>query len=220
LGGISNILMIEIGEHRLLAGDILNGVVDDVMLGEKADLLYSDPPWGQGNLQFWRTMNSKMNDGVDRVVPSWSEFLKAFSVILNNNVKEDAHVIISMGIKWGGELSRFISNETGLVELEKFTIYYRGSGKLLPCLFVHYHRDLNGRRHPSPEILDGTFGYDSAFKMVSPFCVKGRTILDPCTGLGQSARLAHDTGMVFRGTELNETRLDSAAKLLKGKCSV
>ena len=48
-------------QHKLLHGDITKGSVDLLMKEEKFDILYSDPPWGLGNLKFCNTMNAKMN---------------------------------------------------------------------------------------------------------------------------------------------------------------
>ena len=44
---------------------------------EKFDILYSDPPWGLGNLKFWNTMNAKMNN-VNKFEVNWDNFIKCF----------------------------------------------------------------------------------------------------------------------------------------------
>jgi 16S rRNA G966 N2-methylase RsmD len=51
-------MITDIGIHRVQHGDIMNGL-DELMEGDKADFIYSDPPWGQGNLTYWQTMNKK-----------------------------------------------------------------------------------------------------------------------------------------------------------------
>ena len=57
-----------LGEHKVRHGDIMNGIAD-LMGNEKADIFYSDPPWGEGNLKYWQTMNVKMNpDAVKKQV--------------------------------------------------------------------------------------------------------------------------------------------------------
>ena len=52
-------MITEIGPHRLRHGNLHDGI-GDLMLGERADIVYADPPWGPGNLKFWQTMNHKM----------------------------------------------------------------------------------------------------------------------------------------------------------------
>ena len=53
--------MIQINNHKLLCGDITKGAVDIVMENEKANIIYSDPPWVMGNLKFWDTQLSYPN---------------------------------------------------------------------------------------------------------------------------------------------------------------
>ena len=48
-----------IGQHRLWVGDITDGAVEQLMGGERADVIYSDPPWGPGNQQYWHTMRER-----------------------------------------------------------------------------------------------------------------------------------------------------------------
>jgi hypothetical protein len=39
--------------------DIMSDDLDDLFQGAKADVLYTDPPWGEGSLKFWRTLNGQ-----------------------------------------------------------------------------------------------------------------------------------------------------------------
>ena len=38
--------------HRISTRDIMLDDLDDLFLCEKAECLYSDPPWGIGNLKY------------------------------------------------------------------------------------------------------------------------------------------------------------------------
>ena len=69
-------MIYNIKNHKVQNADIMQGI-DNLMLNEKADFIYSDPPWGQGNLKYWQTMNVKMNNAKRRVkmiIPSTSFF--------------------------------------------------------------------------------------------------------------------------------------------------
>ena len=41
-------MIYNIKNHKVQNADIMQGI-DNLMLNEKADFIYSDPPWGQGN---------------------------------------------------------------------------------------------------------------------------------------------------------------------------
>lgn len=51
-----------IGKHVVTHSDLMELDINTLLEGEKVDMMYSDPPWGTGNLKYWQTMNKKMND--------------------------------------------------------------------------------------------------------------------------------------------------------------
>jgi len=52
--------MLTIGPHKVNCGSLTSPELDSMLAGERVDILYSDPPWGDGNLAYWQTMNRKM----------------------------------------------------------------------------------------------------------------------------------------------------------------
>lgn len=54
----------QIGVHKVTCGCITSPQVDKMLAGETVRVLYSDPPWGDGNLNYWKTIKKRM-DGVD-----------------------------------------------------------------------------------------------------------------------------------------------------------
>ena len=79
-------MITEINGHKVKNGDILDGI-DDLMQNDKADFIYSDPPWGQGNLKYWQTMNFKMNN-VDRREIDYNNFINQLFSILSKYAKD------------------------------------------------------------------------------------------------------------------------------------
>ena len=78
-------MITEIKNHRVRHGNIMDGI-DDLMVGNQADFIYSDPPWGQGNLRYWQTMNKKMNNA-SPVEIDYEKFLPHFFLLLVNTLK-------------------------------------------------------------------------------------------------------------------------------------
>ena len=206
--------MIEtIGPHRVKHGDLMEGI-DDLMQGDKVDIFYSDPPWGDGNLKYWQTINSKMN-GVPYKTINFDEFLNAvFSCMVKYCVGIS---FIEYGIRWEekirGLASQYNLKHNGIIDIK-----YRGGSKFLP---LHLHI-LSKDKLTLPvgyiDLVKGTTGMGTLRAAVTPFAKEGFKILDPCCGKGYTAQIALETGMVFRGNEINEKRLaETIKRLLKNR---
>ena len=48
---------IKIGKHTVSNEDVQNVDFNKLLNGEKAHILYTDPPWGDGNMKYWCTLN-------------------------------------------------------------------------------------------------------------------------------------------------------------------
>ena len=42
---------------------------------------------------------------------------------------------------------------------------------------------------------------------ITPFTTAGQTVLDPCCGMGYTAKFALENNLIFRGNEINGKRL-------------
>jgi hypothetical protein len=193
-----------IGEHKVRHGDIMDGIAD-LMGNEKADIFYSDPPWGEGNLKYWQTMNVKMNPDAIKKQVDLDLFL--------NKVFETAAtfakgvIFIEYGLRWDDLILRK-ANMFGLKHAYAIETFY-GSGKKLLPLHLHILHRSKQMTIPDEYIQEVqlTHGYETLKTAVAPFIVKGGIVLDPCCGMGYSAQIAIDNGMRFRGNELNKARL-------------
>lgn len=47
-------------KSRISNYDIMDDDLSLLLGGEKADCLYSDPPWGIGNLKYWRSKRQNL----------------------------------------------------------------------------------------------------------------------------------------------------------------
>ena len=69
-------MITEIGKHKVQCQDVMYGI-DDLMGSDKVDFLYSDPPWGQGNLKYWQTINNR-HTGMQRNEIEYNGFLSKY----------------------------------------------------------------------------------------------------------------------------------------------
>jgi DNA modification methylase len=198
-----------IGEHKITNASIEDSIVDSMLTGEKIRILYSDPPWGTGNLKYWVTMNKKMT-GKDFAPLTYDKLLDRIKDLTTKYV--DGHVFIEIGVKWEKEVTEHMS--TYLTNIEKFVMLYRSGSKMLPCLMMYGATD--------PKYKFNTQIYDPTNKTgadVSKNCIKavaeeGAIVLDPCCGMGYTARAAVANKMQFRGNEFNSKRLQKTIDFL------
>lgn len=193
--------MITIGRHRLLCGDITQGAVSTLMGGERADVVYSDPPWGPGNQQYWHTMRER--GAAPRT--SWPDFLTAFCSSVARHRRPRAPVFVEMGVRWGQDLLAAMA-VAGLPHHWTQSVLY-GSPKrpnLLMLFGAYVDVDVAG--------MSGEAMTNKALAA----CVRpGHVVLDPCTGLGMTARVTHALSGVFRGCEMNAARLGKTEAWLR-----
>ncbi len=188
--------MITVGKHSLLCGDITAGAVDDLMGDERAGVIYSDPPWGPGNQQYWHTMRER---GA-RPRTSWPDFLAAFCGVCARFRAPGAPVFVEMGLRWVDDL-HLAMRQVGLEPRRRWEITYGPKKKPLPNML-----SLFGEQDVEVD-LSNRHGEPATRAILSAVVKPGMIVLDPCTGLGMTARITHELGGLFRGTEMNATRL-------------
>lgn len=202
-------MIIEIGKHKVKHGDVMNGI-DDLMQDELADIFYTDLPW-KGTLSYWHSIRARMDGGSKAAAAQTDIFLSQIFNIANKYTKNC--IMIEYGVKGNDELFS-IANNLGIRHESTIITQYKSGSKMLPA---HLHVfSKHGLEIPSrfKESVTGTFGYPTTKKACSFFIKRDGVILDPCCGMGYSAQVAVDNGMVFRGNELTKSRLDKTIKRL------
>ena len=200
-----------VGPHRVKHGNVMEGI-EELMGNDTADIVYSDPPWGEGNIKYWETMNKKMNSvEVKSAVPLPAFLNQIFSIATkySNNM-----ILIEYGMKWYEDIVNY-GLKHNLIHNGIAVLKYRSGSKFYP---LHLH--VFSKRPivlPSNylENLKDTYGMDTLRKAIEPFKQSGKIILDPCCGMGYTAQIALETGMFFRGNELNEARLNKTIARLQ-----
>jgi len=204
----------EIHHHKIQCGDIMDGV-DELMGKELADFIYSDPPWGQGNLRYWQTMNLKMTN-VPKKEIVYPEFLEQLFAIISKYAKD--RVVIEYGKRWHEDIVN-ISRQHGFVHNGSLEGFYKAGAKMLPNDFhvlskiepVEITEELREKARYLKEILLVDLMFDE-------FCPDdAQVILDPMCGMGNTAQICVNKGYQFRGNELNQKRLDKTIARLKSE---
>src|SRR5574343_168252 len=168
------------------------------LAGRRAWLVYSDPPWDPGNEKYWRR-HAKLAPplaGFDRLMDAWVACCLA---------ADPEHVLVEMSIhadrnRWFFDAVARAGAAWRWPEQRRYEVRY--SSQKLPNLLVHYG--------PTPLTTDpsGLAGQPMSHTAFAGLGMpRGSLVVDPCTGLGMTSRLAHVFGCHFAGTELNPARL-------------
>ena len=205
-------MITEIGKHRVQHANIMGGI-DALMAGDMADFVYSDPPWGQGNLRYWQTMNKKMT-GAERQEIDYSEFIEKLFSIIARYARD--RVVIEYGVRWKDDIQA-IAARYGFSGPVHRGIY---DSKNLPLDFHFLSK--SGQFTPTTNVIDklkiqkGLKIVETIFDDCCP--IDSKIVLDPMCGMGYTAQAAVNRGMAFRGNELNSKRLGKTiARLEKDK---
>lgn len=174
----------------VIIGELTHERAATALADNKADIVYSDPPWGQGNLRYWRTHAGQ------QVEVEWSGFLGLFCDVVAESIRPGAHVFVEMGLRWVDQLSGEMAAR-GLPEVARWRCRY--SAQKLP----------NALWYSGPgAACDPTdmSGVAMTSHVLGSVAVPGALVFDPCCGKGMTARCAVRHGMRFAGVELNPAR--------------
>jgi hypothetical protein len=193
-----------IGPHRVAVGDVQRGAVREFMRNERASIVYSDPPWGEGNLRYWRTHAN------DATRPAWSEFVAEWTSSVAAALIPGGALFVEMGLRWADAFSDALAS-VGRPVSARWTTLYGPSSKLLPVALLYSGPSLRVAFDPSAmrgPTLPRECVREAAHAMrldALPSEFRG-SVFDPCCGKGYTARAAVASGMAFRGIELNPKR--------------
>jgi hypothetical protein len=178
------------------------------LTNRKVNFIYSDPPWGEGNLKYWQTMNQKMNSVEPKEV-QFQGFVNKFFHICDQALTDDGVVFMEYGPRWREDVM-FYAKTFGFHMLRLYQPKYKAGSKMLPLdLFVFIRRGkLVDIELPDLELVNSSYGYSTLERVFHTMVTRpDMALLDPCCGMGYSAKLAMSRQMTFFGNELNEKRL-------------
>lgn len=195
--------------QKLAVADLLkDGVGALLSLTERADIVYSDPPWSPGNEKWWRNHAGEFQpDSYDHFLDAWCAAvsgLRPKHVVVEQSVNPAHKALFVNAVRRCQEWS------APLFQQEWIALY--GSPRR-PNVVLHFGPQ------PIPTDPSGMHG-DAMTRCVFSGLAQigavqpGMIIADPCTGFGMTSRMAHEFGCNFAGTELAAKRMDRTAAWL------
>lgn len=200
--------MIKIGKHTVNNQPVEEVDFKYILQGKKAYALYTDFPWGDGNIKYWATMNKK-NNNVENKPLTYTELLDVHYDLIKNHV--DGYVFMETGLRWKDEtIDKF---KPLLHNMQVFRLLYRSGNRMLPNLIIV--GSTSSKYPPFSKDITDMSGLKLVKTCVDAIAKPDKIGIDMCCGMGYSAQAFKDAGMVFVGNELNKTRLDKTIKRLQ-----
>ena len=204
-----------IGTHEVLHASIESAEVDRLLLSasEKVRVLYTDPPWGDGNIKYWATLNRKATGNQFRLI-SYQQLLDRILQLTKTHV--EGHLMFTVGKKWVN-MAKTAVEDAGMRNIRVFDCLYKSGSKDMPMLIVYgatsskYQYD-RSKFYPTDET-----GIELHRGMVSAVAERGKTLFDPCCGMGLLARASLSNGMKFKGSDFNSARLRKTIEFLRAE---
>ncbi len=205
--------IVSVGGHLFGCGDIeagdLDGFVEWLVDNDcSPEMVYTDPPWSDGNCKYWRTMAK---------APPSIEAAPHKELIRNifNAIQAFGSDVVFMEQSFHEDLSWVVmeAESAGYVRLGQWTVSYGSKGTPRPNeLILFAIPKMSGiERGFDPSGLHNNEMTELAFEH---FAVRGETVFDPCVGLGTTARMAHKYDMRCVGFELDPNRLARTIALM------
>jgi len=192
--------MIEIKNHRLDSGTVSAGL-DVLMDGLKADVSYTDPPWGPALESYF------YNQIKEPTFPKSSTLLLDLMQTLKAQTKQGQPIFIEYGRKWNSQVLG-TAREAGLHHIVTFQATYAGG--------LHDVHLFNAEPKFDPKTIHPTTkGKDVARLVIKAHAIPAGILLDPCCGKGFFARVAIENQMRFFGNEPNVDRLAFTEKYIR-----
>jgi hypothetical protein len=189
-------------KNKVIVGSLTQKRAEKALQGNLADIVYSDPPWGPGNLKYWRTMNGQ------KTKVDWENFIELFCFIVKKNTKKDAEIFVEMGSRWIDQLSDTMSN-FGIIETQRFRCYYKCGSKRYPNYLWHSGTEIDLRYREG--------GLRMTKEVIGIISKPGLIVFDPCCGNGMTAKCALHFDMYFAGVELNPKRAAKTKQIIRGE---
>ena len=187
-----------VGPHLVAHGRIDGPALQSLLVSAgSVPVMYTDPPWGDQMMRYFATMAAKTGAAAPPQM-AFADLLARLAQIVDRHVR--GAVFIEMGNKQAEQVAAAVRPVVSRLEILPAT--YTMGGVTRPSSLIVGWKELNF----APPV-DRPGALDMVVNCLNATGITG-TVLDPCCGLGYTARAAMKCGWTFYGNEFNRARLD------------
>lgn len=172
---------------------------------DKLDFCYTDPPWGSGNLNYWKTMNQKMT-GANSDLINQIQLEEIFSRLIVENVKNYAFIVY--GIREMDSAIAMFKKYPNVKNIQHYFKTYKSGNKMLKNVVICI--TLNDAPIVDWSGLENLPGLKGLEYVCNKFKDKYKTCLELFVGIGYYLNILDKYGFIVCGNELNAARLKKA----------
>jgi len=192
-------------KHFITQGNITDALVEDNIKNNfpnGIDFCYTDPPWGNGNLKYWKTINKKMTSN-DSSLISQDELEDKIVDLITANVNN--YCFIVYGVREAESLMAKFKQKQNVTDIQYYEKTYANNQK--NCIICV---TLNKADLMDFSFLQNTKGLKSLSLICEMFKDKYKTVLELFVGIGYYLKVLDKHGFTVVGNELNASRLEKA----------
>jgi len=192
--------------HRVMNKSIEELDLNYLMDGKKAHIFYSDPPWNNGNLKYWATLNKKQTGKSYKPI-TFEKMIFIIKHIIDNYVK--GYVFLEVGKNQTDYVKSQLTDVLYNVQVQ--SLRYKSGNTLLENKIIigtknpefYFNKDVSHYR-----------GIQLPMVCINRVSKEGEIVLDPFCGMGYTAQAALNSKMIFYGNEFNSLRLSKTKRRL------
>ena len=191
--------------HKITVGNKINGQLEKMLDGlPKAEFCYTDPPWGNGNLKYWKTINEKMTgQSIGQIDQEHLEKIVVRNIV--NYVQHYAFIVY--GIKQADSLMQKLDLEKNVTNVQYIEKKYHNLENCVIAITLNNSPVIDWKNKLTYQ--NGIKGLDV---VCQEFAGKYTICLDMFVGIGYYLKVLDKYGFTVYGNELNQARLDKAFK--------
>ena len=200
-------------KHFLTHGNITDPRVDQnikLNFPNGIDFCYTDPPWGNGNLKYWDTINKKMTgDSVSQINQDTLEnrVVDLICTHVNN------YAFIVYGVREADSIITKLKQKSNVRDIQYYEKTYKSGGKDMKNCVITIA--LNTAPIVDFSFLKGEKGLKGLKLICEKFKEKYKTALDLFIGIGYYLKMLDSYGFTVIGNELNSSRIQKAISKVK-----
>tara|TARA_R110002167_G_scaffold344426_1_gene553904 strand:- start:1629 stop:2231 length:603 start_codon:yes stop_codon:yes gene_type:complete len=193
--------------HKLTQGNIAGSQLQSLLdTLPNAHFCYTDPPWGTGNLKYWKTINKRMT-GEEANQIDQQELEHIVVDCITKNVESYAFVVY--GIKQADSIMKKFRAKPNVSDIQYIEKKYAaGSKSLSNCVIAITLNEAPIINWVSK--LTNQNGIKGLDVVCEEFKGKHSICLDMFIGVGAYLKCLDKNGFTVYGNELNRARLEKA----------
>jgi hypothetical protein len=202
-------------KHFLTQGNITDPKVDQnikLNFPNGIDFCYTDPPWGNGNLKYWDTINKKMTG--DSVSQINQDTLENRTVdLICEHVNNYAFIVY--GVREANSIIAKLKQKPNVIDIQYYEKTYKSGAKDMKNCVITV--TLNKAPIIDFSFLEGEKGLNGLKLICEKFKDTYKTALDLFVGIGYYLKMLDGYGFVVVGNELNSLRIQKAISKVKSE---